>query len=55
MRTSPEESLLQAMELDKLTDKEAKYLKWLLGRPIPNEKKREFFKRKFPGSRWLER
>lgn len=50
---TPEEKLLDALGVDKLTDKEAKYLQWLLGRSYTIERKRELFKAKFPNSKWI--
>lgn len=51
---TPEERLLNALGLNLLTDKEAKYLKWLLARPLPLARMQELFRRRFPNSEWLK-
>lgn len=50
---TPEEQLLEALGLDELTEEEGRYLSRIINRPIPTERKRELFRKKFPNQKWL--
>jgi len=52
---TPEEKLIHATGMDKLTDKEVDYLSKLLpkvGKQISIERARELFDKKFPNNEW---
>ncbi len=50
---SSEEQLLEVLGLDKLTEEQGRYLSRIINRPIPMERKRELFRKKFPNQKWL--